>query len=165
MEGKTIKQIADELGVSKQAVQKRMSREPLYTKIQPYIATVAGMKYIADIGEKLIKATFLPEEPATASIPTGIDKNDPVYTLMSILQTELESNRAELATKNQQIAELNARLADTTAALMTAQQTAQAAQALHAGTLRKQLTTGRKPPLWARLFPSRFSNDERNLDQ
>lgn len=165
MEGKTIKQIADELGVSKQAVQKRIGREPLYTKIKPYIATNAGVKYIADIGEMLIKAAFSADELAASAIPVHSDKQDIMDTLVSILKTQLESKDAQLQAKDRQIAELNARLADTTAALMTAQQTAQAAQALHAGTLKKQLTTGRRPALWARLFPSRFSNDERSIDQ
>ena len=42
----------------------------------------------------------------------------------------------------QQIRELNARLAEVSSALVAAQQTAQAAQALHAGTIQQQLTSG-----------------------
>ena len=56
---KTIRQIAEELGVSKQAVQKRMSRKPLCTSIQMYISTVHGVKYIDDVGETIIKMAFL----------------------------------------------------------------------------------------------------------
>lgn len=82
-----------------------------------------------------------------------------------MLQTELDRKDMQLDAKDKQVADLNARPADTTAALMTAQQTAQAAQALHAGTLRKQLTTGRRPGLWAGLFSGRISNDERGIDQ
>ena len=37
---------------------------------------------------------------------------------------------------------MNARLAEVSSALVVAQQTAQAAQALHAGTIRQQLTDG-----------------------
>lgn len=55
---KTIKQIADELGVTKQAVQKRLSREPLCTSVQPYISTVGSTKYIDGDGENLIKSAF-----------------------------------------------------------------------------------------------------------
>lgn len=40
--------------------------------------------------------------------------------------------------KDKQITELNARLSECSAALVAAQQTAQAAQALHAGTLQQQ---------------------------
>lgn len=44
--------------------------------------------------------------------------------------------------KDKQIEELNARLSECSAALVAAQQTAQAAQALHAGTIRQQITDG-----------------------
>ena len=44
--------------------------------------------------------------------------------------------------KDKQIEELNARLADVSSALVAAQQTAQVAQALHAGTLQQRLTSG-----------------------
>ena len=44
--------------------------------------------------------------------------------------------------KDKQIEELNARLAEVSSALVAAQQTAQAAQALHAGTIQQQLTSG-----------------------
>lgn len=46
--------------------------------------------------------------------------------------------RKELETKNKQIEDLNARLAEVSSALVMAQQTAQAAQALYAGTIQQQ---------------------------
>ena len=39
---KTIRQIADEIGVSKQAVFKKIKREPLSTSLQGLTATVDG---------------------------------------------------------------------------------------------------------------------------
>ena len=59
-----------------------------------------------------------------------------------MLQSELDRKSEQLAVKDEQIRELNARLAEVSSALVTAQQTAQAAQALHAGTIRQQLTSG-----------------------
>lgn len=50
----------------------------------------------------------------------------------------IEMLRKELETKNKQIEDLNARLAEVSSALVMAQQTAQAAQALHAGTIQQQ---------------------------
>ena len=47
----------------------------------------------------------------------------------------------ELDIKNEQIKELNARLAESNAALVEAQQTAHAAEALHAGTIQQRLIT------------------------
>lgn len=129
--GKTIKQIADELGVSKQAVhQKRKSKE-LSAKLQPFTTTIDGVVYISIDGEKLIKQAFY-----TADRKVVADnKSSTIDTLVYTLQSELEI-------KNKQIKELNDRLAETTAALVSAQQTAQTAQALHAGTIRQQLTNG-----------------------
>mgnify|MGYP007126855225 CR=1 FL=1 len=59
-----------------------------------------------------------------------------------MLQGELDRKSEQLAVKDKQIEELNARLAEVSSALVAAQQTAQAAQALHAGTIRQQLTSG-----------------------
>ncbi len=59
-----------------------------------------------------------------------------------MLQKELDLKNEQLSVKDKQIEELNARLAETSAALVAAQQTAQAAQALHAGTIQQQLIDG-----------------------
>lgn len=63
-------------------------------------------------------------------------------TLIAMLQSELEHKNQQLEVKDEQIRELNARLAEVSSALVAAQQTAQAAQALHAGTIQQQLTSG-----------------------
>jgi len=55
---KTIKQIADEIGVSKQAVYKRV-KGSLHTVIAPYAHTVDGVVYISEQGENLIIEAFL----------------------------------------------------------------------------------------------------------
>jgi len=55
---KTIKQIADEIGVSKQALQKRMAREPFFTVLKPYIKIENGTKYINQTGLSYIKSIY-----------------------------------------------------------------------------------------------------------
>jgi AcrR family transcriptional regulator len=50
---KTIKQIADELGVSKQAVYKRYRRKP-HTFLDTYAHTENGTLYISEQGETLL---------------------------------------------------------------------------------------------------------------
>ena len=57
--------------------------------------------------------------------------------LISMLQKELDRKNEQLAVKDKQIEKLNARLAEVSLALVAAQQTAQAAQALHAGTIQQ----------------------------
>ena len=52
---KTIRQIADEIGVSKQAVFKKMKREPLSTSLRGLTSTVDGRLMVEVDGEKLIK--------------------------------------------------------------------------------------------------------------
>lgn len=87
-------------------------------------------------------------------------------TLIAMLQSELEHKNQQLEVKDEQIRELNARLAESNAALVAAQQTAQAAQALHAGTIQQQFLTGeaggeprdgvireeRKQGFWSKFF-------------
>ena len=85
--------------------------------------------------------------------------------LISMLQKELDRKNEQLSVKDKQIEELNARLAEVSSALVAAQQTAQAAQVLHAGTIQQQLLTDgvgadqqsqKKPEQprnwWSRLF-------------
>lgn len=73
---KTIKQIADEIGVSKQAIQKRLAREPLCTSTKPYISTRGGTKYIEVDGEKIIKSAFSKTTADPMSIDIGEEQND-----------------------------------------------------------------------------------------
>ena len=54
---KTIRQIANELGVSKQAVYKRI-KGSLYTVVAPYTHTVDGIVYISEQGERLVIQAF-----------------------------------------------------------------------------------------------------------
>ena len=58
MVAKTIREIADELGVSKQAVYKRYKGK-LYTVCAPYAHTEQGVLYLSEQAEILIKQDFL----------------------------------------------------------------------------------------------------------
>ena len=55
---KTIKQIADEIGVTKQAVYKRFKGK-LNTACAPYAHTEDGVLYLDELGEQIIKNDFL----------------------------------------------------------------------------------------------------------
>lgn len=147
MVAKTIKEIADELGVSKQAVYKRYKGK-LYTVCAPYAHTEQGVLYLSEQAEILIKQDFLGNDCSNGahtyahterSIGAALEqqRNDGI---LEVLQTTIDTLHEQLAVKDKQIAELNARLSECSAALVAAQQTAQAAQALHAGTIQQQLT-------------------------
>ena len=146
---KTIKQIADEIGVSKQTVYKRYKGK-LYTVCAPYAHTEQGVLYIEEQGETLIKQDFLQKECsigahtyAHTERSNGAVLEQPENAgVIAVLQTTIDTLQGQLAIKDKQIEELNARLAEVSSALVAAQQTAQAAQALHAGTIQQQLTSG-----------------------
>ena len=139
---KTIKQIADEIGVSKQTVYKRYKGK-LYTVCAPYAHTEQGVLYIEEQGETLIKQDFLQKECSigahtyahTERSNGAVLEQSENAGVVAVLQTTIDTLQGQLAIKDKQIEELNARLA-------AAQQTAQAAQALHAGTIQQQLTSG-----------------------
>jgi hypothetical protein len=120
---KTIRQIADEIGVSKQAVFKKIKREPLSTSLQGLTATVDGRLMVEVDGEKLIKQAF------SEITPTTIDNQltGAVDGLVDVKDRQIE-----------QQAQTITRLTD---ALAAAQETVAAAQVLHAGTIQQQLIT------------------------
>ena len=164
--GKTIKQIAEEIGVSRQAVYKKIKTEPLSTSLQGLTALVDSRLTVSVDGEKLIKQAFLQEKPST-SVNQAVNQVDSLVdslstkltevdgqknSIISVLQTtidtlqgQLEVKDHQLATKDKQI-EQQAQIIDRlTDALKAAQQTAAAAQALHAGTIQQQLEDRKKP--------------------
>ena len=142
---KTIKQIADEIGVSKQTVYKRYKGK-LYTVCAPYAHTEQGVLYIEEQGDTLIKQDFLQKEYSigahTERSNGAVLEQSENAGVVAVLQTTIDTLQGQLAIKDKQIEELNARLAEVSSALVAAQQTAQAAQALHAGTIQQQLTSG-----------------------
>lgn len=107
---KTIRQIADEIGVSKQAVFKKIKREPLSTSLQGFTATVDGRLMVEADGEKLIKQAFSIGKASTADnqFPSTKSEEKPAEVdgqsvLYGILKMELQA-------KNEQIAALQAEL-------------------------------------------------------
>ena len=153
---KTIKEIADELGVSKTAVSKQIANLGLRSSLRKN----ANQFAIENQQEKLIKMAFQKkrqqeivtensvsdEQSQTKSQTTNANQsqtaNHEVCDLVGVLQTTVDTLQAQLAVKDEQIRELNARLAECSTALLAAQETARAAQALHAGTIQQQLSDG-----------------------
>lgn len=97
---KTIKQIADELGVSKTAVRKKIENLGLRSSLQKN-----GNQFAIDENqEKLIKSAFVESETETKTETNSQTKTETVSVLVSMLQLELQA-------KNEQIAALTAELA------------------------------------------------------
>ena len=99
---KTVKQIADELGVSKQAVhQKRKSKE-LSTALQPFTSTVDG---------SFTPSFTLPEDSEVIFLRGQVKK----------LQAELEKERGHNREKDKQLLDTLSKLAESQAALSAGQ--------------------------------------------
>ena len=142
---KTIRQIADEIGVSKQAVYKRYKGK-LHTVCAPYTHTEQGVLYLSEQAETLIKQDFLKDDRSNGAHTErsigAVPEQSQEAGVVAVLQDTIDTLQGQLEVKDRQIEELNARLAEVSAALLAAQQTAAAAQALHAGTIQQQLLTG-----------------------
>jgi len=109
---KTIRQIADEIGVSKQAVAKRMKKEPLATSLIPFVTTTANGKQISDEGVALICTDFTANRQ-----PTVTDNIPPTSAnqVADILQEQLSFMQGQLTAKDEQLAEKDKQIADLTA--------------------------------------------------
>jgi len=115
---KTIKQIADEIGVSKQAVQKRMSREPLCTALRPCLSTIKGTKYIDEIGQHLIITAFAHREETTVHIDVADNLDNHVHSeIIKLLQDNLAVLKGQLAEKDRQIESRDRQITELTAAV------------------------------------------------
>lgn len=149
---KTVRQLADEIGVTKQAVWQKIKKEPLSTDLKPFTTREGRTVYIDEQGELLVKTAFFQffNETIDKNVKQVDEKNvneneqvdndrQLVDAMFLLLQGELESKNKliesqsrQLESKDKQIGELTAALENTTASL-------HAAQALHAGTMHKQL--------------------------
>ena len=169
---KTIRQIADEIGVSKQAVYKRYKGK-LYTACAPYAHTVQGVLYLSEQAETLIKQDFLQNDCSNGAHTErsigAVPEQSQEAGMVAVLQSTIDTLQGQLEVKDRQIEQQAQTITRLTDALAAAQQTAVAAQALHAGTIQQQLVAGEGEELqqeretvprrswWKRLFEGKDS--------
>lgn len=120
-------------------------------------------------GEKLIKQAFseitssTTDNQLTGAVDGASTKNEEktvaVDGVISVLQATIDTLQGQLEVKDRQIEQQVQTITRLTDALAAAQQTAAAAQALHAGTIKQQLSDGsgteqeeRKESWISRLF-------------
>ena len=160
---KTIKEIADELGVSKTAVRKKIANLGLQSGLRKN-----GNQFAIDEHqEALIKQAFSEKsqtEIENQSQTKTQTENHEVGDLVCVLQATIDTLQGQLEVKDRQIEQQAQTITRLTDALAAAQQTAVAAQALHAGTIQQQLVAGEGEELqqeretvprrswWKRLF-------------
>jgi biotin operon repressor len=131
---KTIRQIADEIGVSKTAVNKQIANLGLRSGLRKN-----GNQFAIDEHqETLIKQAFFEKSQTEIENQTQTKsqtENYKVSDLVCVLQATIDTLQGQLEVKDRQIERL-------TEALTAAQQTAAAAQVLHAGTIQQRITEG-----------------------
>ena len=138
---KTIRQIADEIRVSKTAVSKQIANLGLRSGLRKN-----GNQFAIDEHqEALIKQAFFEKsqiENENQSQTKTQTENREVGDLVCVLQATIDTLQGQLEVKDRQIEQQAQTITRLTDALAAAQQTAAAAQALHAGTIQQQLITG-----------------------
>ena len=165
---KTIRQIADEIGVSKTAVNKQIANLGLRSGLRKN-----GNQFVIDERqETLIKQAFLEKTQTEIENQTQTKtqtENHEVGDLVCVLQATIDTLQGQLEVKDRQIEQQAQTITRLTDALAAAQQTAVAAQALHAGTIQQQLVAGEGEELqqeretvprrswWKRLFEGKDS--------
>lgn len=165
---KTIRQIADEIGVSKTAVNKQIANLGLRSGLRKN-----GNQFAIDEHqEALIKQAFSEKsqtEIENQSQTKTQTENHEVGDLVCVLRATIDTLQGQLEVKDRQIEQQAQTITRLTDALAAAQQTAVAAQALHAGTIQQQLVAGEGEELqqeretvprrswWKRLFEGKDS--------
>ena len=165
---KTIRQIADEIGVSKTSVNKQIANLGLRSGLRKN-----GNQFAIDEHqEALIKQAFSEKsqtEIENQSQTKTQTENHEVGDLVCVLQATIDTLQGQLEVKDRQIEQQAQTITRLTDALAAAQQTAVAAQALHAGTIQQQLVAGEGEELqqeretvprrswWKRLFEGKDS--------
>lgn len=165
---KTIRQIADEIGVSKTAVNKQIANLGLRSGLRKN-----GNQFAIDEHqEALIKQAFSEKsqtEIENQSQTKTQTENHEVGDLVCVLQATIDTLQGQLEVKDRQIEQQAQTITRLTDALAAAQKTAVAAQALHAGTIQQQLVAGEGEELqqeretvprrswWKRLFEGKDS--------
>lgn len=144
---KTIKALAGEIGVTKQAVFQKMKKEPLASDLDNLTEKISGTIYVHPDGEKLIKEQFDKAHKFSNNndeIHHGSDLTEAIWNNINFLQDQLARKDRQLevlnlhmSIKNRQIENLSGQIKDLNTALTSAQEQTKAAQALHAGEIHR----------------------------
>ena len=149
-EKRTIRQIAAELGVTKQAIRQRIARnEELRKEFEEHSKTVDGVIYVDEQGVEVIRAVYSKDmtENKGGNITDNTDnaggniaENAVNAELIAILQKTIETLTEQVTVKDKQISELSEMLKASQTQNTALTDALTAAQALHAGTIQNALT-------------------------
>lgn len=115
--GKTISEIAREIGISRQALYKRIKTEPLSTSLQAFTSKVDGVLYISADGEKLIVSACHPshreqrrvnrndnvDSKVDSDVDTTVDSSQ--KRLLNQMASEIDFLRKQIDVKDRQLSD------------------------------------------------------------
>lgn len=140
---KTISQISAEIGVTKQAVHKKIKQEPLSTSLQKLTTTKGNTVYISVDGEKLIKSAFNKNKSTTMTTKMVDDITTQFITSLqgqiATLTAQNQDLRGQLSQERLHSREQANRITELAADMA---KLANNAQHLHAGDIMPHLTNG-----------------------
>lgn len=137
---KTIKQLAEELGISKQKVYRYIKKNCINEALLRN-----GMMYYDEAVENLLKMEFLKNVISSKVHHEAFQTASNDAGMMQFLKLQLQVKDQQIEQLQDQISQLTMALENTTAGL-------KAAQALHAGTIQQQIEykdKKEKTRLWA----------------
>jgi predicted transcriptional regulator len=135
---KTIKQIADEIGVTRQAVHLKIQKEPLSSDLEPHLTKKGKVLYIESAGVKLIVAEFL-SSASSKNVKQMSSVSSEFDNVFLLFKEQLKEKDRQIAVKDEQLTAKDKQIT-----LLIEQNTAlveqlDTSQRLHAGTLQQQL--------------------------
>lgn len=138
---KTIAEIATEIGVSRQAVYKKIKQEPLSSSLQPFTVKRVNKTYIEIGGENLIKSAFNKDLQSNVST-NSVDSISTQFiaSLQAQINTLTEQNNDLREQLNQERQHSRAQADKITQLAMDMAQLAKNAQQLHVGDIMQRLT-------------------------
>jgi len=146
---KTIKTLAGEIGVTKQAIFQKMKKEPLASGLNNLTTRVGGIVYVYPEGEGMIKEQFHKMPQVFAMTHVDDDGSDAINMMYDIINTlkqqidrkdrQLDALNLHISVKSKHIEGLNRQIEELGKALAIAQEQAKTAQNLHAGDIHREI--------------------------
>lgn len=115
--GKTVSEIAREIGISRQALYKRIKAEPLSTSLQSFTSKVDGILYISADGEKLIVSACCSSrreqchvnhnDNVDSKVDSGVDTkvDSGQELLLNQMASEIDFLRKQIDVKDRQLSD------------------------------------------------------------
>jgi len=147
---KTIKTLADEIGVTKQAIFQKMKKEPLASGLDNLTTRVGGVVYVYPEGEGMIKEQFHRVQQIFTIPKLDNDIDNFLKQQLDRKDRQLEVLNLHISAKDKQIESLIKQIEELNTALTISQEQTRTAQNLHAGDIHREiiekLISGQKKP-------------------